>query len=116
MQRCFCDGCGTEVGDGADARYTVRMESRRVNVAAPTLTDTDLDGQDDPDHLDAIDDMLSDLEADCGGECDRDEMEAANLAPPPHATEFDLCGNCYHKFSTDPLGLRRTRKVQYSTN
>ena len=104
MLRCFCDVCGKELGSGHDARYAVRMESRRVN--SPTaLTDADLDGQDDPDHLDAMEELLGDPDA-----------ADATPPPPPQANEFDLCGGCYRKFSTDPLGFQRRRAMSYSAN
>ena len=110
MQRCFCDVCGKEVGGGADARYAVRMESRRVGGAPAALTDADLDGQDDPDHLDAMEELLADRDADDG--CDADE---ANPPAPPPDREYDLCGRCYGRFAADPFGRRR-RTLTHSAN
>ena len=105
MLRCFCDVCGKELGSGHDARYAVRLEARRVSAPA-TLTDADLDGQDDPDHIDAMEELLADHDPDA---------EPDGPAPTP-PSEFDLCGKCYRKFTADPLGLHRRRSMTYSAN
>jgi hypothetical protein len=106
MQRCFCDLCGKELIAGADSRYLVRMEARMV--AEPVvLTAADLDGQDDPDHIDAMDELLAGMDEDT-------ELEPPPPAPPARA--FDLCVDCFRRFHADPLGLDRTRKLHFSSN
>jgi hypothetical protein len=103
MRHFSCDLCGKDLTPGADARYVVRME-----VAAATdprdLTEADLD----QDHLDAMAEMLDELE-DAGPEA---------LAPTPatRALEYDLCAGCHRKFIADPLGRDRARKPQFSKN
>lgn len=103
MLRCYCDVCGNEV-DGSDARYVVRLEARRVEGRAD-LTDADLDGQDDADHIDAMDQLLADADA--------------TSTPPPAAPkprEFDLCGGCYRRFHADPFGFERRRRLYTNSN
>lgn len=105
MLRCYCDVCGKELVSGADARYAVRLEARRVNEP-DTLTESDLDGQDDPDHIDAMEQLLADPTA----------HVAAEPPPAPTPREFDLCGGCYRRFHADPFGFERRRKLYYSQN
>lgn len=104
MLRCFCDMCDKEVS-GSEARYAVRLEARLVD--APTgLTDADLDGQDDPDHIDAMDQLLADAEA----------TTPPPPPPAPKAREFDLCGGCYRRFNADPFGFERRRRLYTNSN
>jgi hypothetical protein len=108
MQRFFCDACNKELRAGADRRYVVRMEARRVDEADAKLTDADLDGQDDPDHIDAMDELLAAADDDT-------ELEPPPTAPEP--VEYDLCDGCYARFHADPLGLDRARnKLFFSAN
>jgi hypothetical protein len=111
MQRFFCDSCGKELVSGSDCRYLVRMEAKKLGV--PTgLTEDDLSGQDDPDHIDAMDELLA--TADESLHDTKLELEPVTAAPPP--SEFDLCGGCYTRFQADPLGLGRSRKMHFSAN
>jgi hypothetical protein len=106
MQRCYCDLCGKELVAGADHRIVVRMDARLV--AAPLeLTDADLDGQDDPDHIEAMDVLLAEQDG---------EDTVLDPTPTPRPQEFDLCGACYRRFQADPLGLERSRKLYFSPN
>jgi hypothetical protein len=108
MQRFYCDACNKELRAGADGRYVVRMEARRVDEADAKLTAADLDGQDDPDHIDAMDELLAAADDDT-------ELEPAPTAAP-EPVEYDLCGGCYARFHADPLGLDRARKLFFSAN
>jgi hypothetical protein len=107
MLRCYCDVCGKELVSGQDGRYAVRLEARRVCEPA-ALTDADLDGQDDPDHIDAMEQLLSD---------DATHLHHPPEPPPaPKAREFDLCSNCYRRFHADPFGFERRRRLYSSSN
>ena len=110
MLRCYCDVCGKELVSGQDGRYAVRLEAKRVGEPAG-LTDADLDGQDDPDHIDAMERLLSDDD-------DGDSHLHHPPAPPaaPNAREFDLCGGCYGRFHADPFGFDRRRRLYSSSN
>ncbi len=111
MQRFFCDACTKELRAGTDRRYVVRMEARRVDeVADGKLTAADLDGQDDPDHIDAMDELLAAADDDT-------ELEPTpTTAATPEPVEYDLCDGCYARFHADPLGLDRARKLFFSAN
>lgn len=107
MQRFFCDSCGKELLSGADGRYVVRVDARRVCEPAG-LTEDDLSGQDDPDHIDAMDELLAAAD---------DTLHDTVLEPPaPAPAEFDLCVNCFTRFHADPFGLGRSRKRHFSSN
>jgi len=110
MQRFFCDSCGKELVSGTDSRFVVRMESKKV-CEATGLTEDDLTGQDDPDHIDAMDELLARADDSDG---DDTELELTPVIASP--TEFDLCKTCYCRFQTDPLGLNRSRKMHFSSN
>ena len=109
MLRCYCDVCGKELVSGQDGRYAVRLEARRVCEPAG-LTAADLDGQDDPDHIDAMERLLADSDS----SADLHHSPEPPLAP--HAREFDLCGVCYARFHTDPFGFDRRRRLYSSSN
>lgn len=109
MLRCFCDVCGKELVSGQDGRYAVRLEARRVCEPAG-LTDADLDGQDDPDHIDAMEQLLSD------GDADAELHHPPEPPPAPKAREFDLCSGCYRRFHADPFGFERRRRLYSSSN
>ena len=106
MLRCYCDVCGKEVVAGTDTRYAVRLEARRVGEPAG-LTAADLDGQDDPDHIDAMEQLLADADAD---------LDTPPPPPAPKAREFDLCGGCYRRFHADPFGFERRRRLYTNSN
>lgn len=106
MQRCYCDLCGKELVAGSDNRYLVRMEARPV-CEATELTSTDLDGQDDPDHIDAMDELLAGM---------ADDSESEPIPAAPATCQFDLCSGCFRRFHADPLGLERGRKLHFSSN
>ncbi len=98
MRHFSCDGCGKNLIPGEHARTIVRMEA--YPAADPReLTEADFD----QDHLDAMADVLRELEA--AG------PEALELAPIRRRMEFDLCANCYQRFCTDPLGREAGRKL-----
>ncbi|MCU0706207.1 MAG: hypothetical protein MUF18_19765 [Fimbriiglobus sp.] len=109
MLRCYCDVCGKELHSGQDGRYTVRVEARRV-CEPVELTAADLDGQDDPDHLDAMEQLLADAETEAT------LHHPPELPPAPKAREFDLCGGCYCRFHSDPFGFERRRSLYTRSN
>lgn len=102
MRHFSCDLCGKDLTEG-DARYVVRMDVFPA-VEVRDLTEADLD----QDHLDAMAEMLDELE-DAG-------PDALRPAPAARALEYDLCCSCHRKFVADPLGRDRARKPQFSKN
>ena len=110
MQRFFCDSCGKELVSGTDCRFVVRMESRKV-CETVGLTEADLNGQDDPDHIDAMDELLASAD-----DADENDTELELTPVSTTAAEYDLCTLCYCRFQADPLGLNRKRKMRFSPN
>jgi len=108
MQHHSCDYCGKELFSHADARYTLRMEARMV-CEVVELTDDDLDRQ---EHLDPVDAMEDYLDADNA----LTDTAETPLPLPPMAKAFDLCGPCYRRILTDPLGLDRAPRLLFSDN
>jgi len=107
MMRCYCDGCGRELPTDSGAGYRLRWDVRERG-ADDSLTDGDLDDQDDADHIAAMEQLL---ENDTVLE---DEAAIGDAEEPTR--EFDLCTGCYARFVGNPLGLPRTRPWTFSGN
>jgi len=104
MRHFSCDLCGKDLTARPDARYVLRME---VAPVAAALCEADLD----QDHLDAMAEMLDDLEA------ERDAgLEPRRAAAATQRLEFDLCPGCRQRFVADPLGRERVPKPRFSPN
>lgn len=99
MRHFSCDACGTNLVPGEDARYVVRLESFPA-ADSRGLTEADLD----QDHLDAMADMLEELEA--AGPA------ALERTPARRTAEYDLCPGCHGRFLKDPFGREAGRKLQ----
>jgi hypothetical protein len=102
MLHFSCDFCGKELLADADRRYVVKMEVFAANDSR-ALTDADLDD----DHLEALSDMLQDLEA--TGATPQD------LPPEYKQIRMDLCPECHKKFLRDPLN-KESAKFDFSEN
>ena len=107
MRHFSCDLCGKDLTasphGGADARYVLRMEVAPAGGGAGLLCEADLD----QDHLDAMAELLDDLEAD---------PEPPHELPATLRLEFDLCPGCRQRFVADPLGRERVPKPRFSKN
>ena len=44
------------------------------------------------------------------------EKDVSGVLPVFAKKEYDLCGHCYAKFLSDPLGLDSRRKLPFSRN
>ena len=105
MRHFSCDLCGKDLTAPADARYVLRMEVAPAAAGGVNcLCEADLD----QDHLDAMADMLDDLEANPAAD--------PPAVPPTQHLEFDLCPGCRQKFVADPLGRDRAKKLRFSKN
>jgi hypothetical protein len=101
MRHFSCDLCSKDLIPGEDARYVVRID------IAPSADPVELTQPDlDQDHLDAMAEMLDDLE----------KSPESYDGPAGRTLEYDLCQSCLEKFSSDPLGRERARKPQFSKN
>ena len=107
MRHFSCDLCGKDLTAAADARFVLRMEVAPALAAGgpAALSAADLD----QDHLDAMAEMLDDLEAD-------PESDGPPEPPATQHLEFDLCPNCRKRFVADPLGRDRAKKLRFSKN
>ncbi len=114
MTKHYCDACRKELVTGEDERYTVRIETHR-NGDAIELNEDDFDDQDDPDHLDAMDDLLSQPH-DNEAENYNNSTQAIASTPAVGTQLFDLCGRCYQKYMVNPLGMERPQSGRYSSN
>ena len=108
MRHFSCDLCGKDLTasahDAADARYVLRMEVAPAGAGGVgALCEADLD----QDHLDAMAELLDDLEAD---------PDSPRELPTTQRLEFDLCPGCRLRFVADPLGRERVPKPRFSQN
>jgi len=108
MRHFSCDLCGKDLTvsacGGPCGRYVLRVEVVPApGPAAGHLCEADLD----QDHLDAMAEMLDDLEAD---------GDAVAEAPTTQGFEFDLCPGCRGRYVADPLGRERVPKPRFSPN
>jgi hypothetical protein len=105
MRHFSCDLCGKDITAAADARFVVRVEVASVGV--PALAEADLDG----DPIDAMADLLDDLELDP----DATPPPPAAATAGPERLEFDLCAGCRPRYLSDPIGRGR-RALRFSPN
>ena len=112
MRHFSCDLCGKDLtasphggADGAaTGRYVLRME---VAPAAAGVLNCVGEADLDRDQLDAMAELLDDLEAD---------PDSAPEVPATQRLEFDLCPGCRLRFVADPLGRERVPKPRFSKN
>ena len=114
MTKYYCDGCRKELVRGEDERYSVRIETFRHGEAIE-LNEDDFDDQDDPDHLEAMDDLLSQHHDD-DDEYLSNTQPALATVPTVGTHTYDLCGRCYQKYQVNPLGMERPQSGRYSAN
>ncbi len=100
MVHFSCDLCGRSLQAGED-HFVVRIEVF-ASTERTTLNEADLD----EDHLEAVGQMLSEL----------DDDELAPPAPTTRQFRYDLCPTCQKKFSCDPLSKDHTPKFLFSEN
>jgi hypothetical protein len=103
MLHVSCDLCGKELRHGDDQRYVVKIEIFAAQDPAE-ITDADLD----EDHMEAVSQLLRDMEEQIG--------DGEDLDPAHHNFRFDLCPECRRKFLRDPLGKDASQKFDFSEN
>lgn len=109
MKRISCDVCTRDLLPGTDARYTVHI---RGQLACESVAGGVADAEPDTDHIDAMDEMLTDLSDDDTV----DDAAGLALPVPPMSRTFDLCGRCYGRFADNPLGRAANRILSFSAN
>jgi hypothetical protein len=100
MVHFSCDLCGKDLRAGED-HFVVRIEVF-PNVETSGLTDADLE----EDHLEAVGEMLRDL--------DDDDLEP--VVPATRQFRYDLCPTCQKRFARDPLNKDTAGKFLFSEN
>lgn len=100
MMHFSCDLCGQSLKED---RYVVKIEVFPAHNAHE-ITDADLD----VDQLDAISDLLNQL--------DNPEEIAADTGLSPQYFRYDLCSDCRRRFQEDPLGREAVRRLNFSQN
>ena len=95
-----CDLCARDLQ--CDPRFVVNMEVYAAHDPAE-LTEDDLD----ENHLEAVSQQIQEME---------ENDEEAELTPTTKKFRFDLCGDCHHRFLSDPLGRELSQKVSFSKN
>ena len=88
-----CDRCKRVIDPEQELRYVVRIE---IEVAMDPIHDEE--PQDDRDHLLEIDEILERVDV---TECDPLGDETYQKR------RYDLCPQCYRKFSASPLGREK---------
>jgi hypothetical protein len=97
-----CDRCKRVIDSEQELRYVVRME---IEAAMDPVHEQEV--ADDRDHLLEIDEILQRAEAD---ECDAIGDDVYQKR------RFDLCPQCYRKFSANPLARERKTSLGFSHN
>src|SRR3954469_20522141 len=101
MLHITCDLCGKELQASAD-HYVVKIEVFAAHDPAG-LTEADLD----EDHMEAVSEMLRDLE-----DADPEELE-----PTSRQMRYDLCPACRKKYLEAPLAKDAAgSKLHFSEN
>lgn len=96
-----CDRCKREIDSDLELRYTVRLEVQAM------LEPSEVDVQDDRDHLLEIQEVLERLD---------DELDENSGDSVYQRRRFDLCPNCYRKYMKNPLGREGAPHLSFSKN
>jgi hypothetical protein len=108
MLHYSCDICKRPIDTHADVHHVVKIE---VFPAVEDIADhgcCDAGGvQEDADHLEAMQDMLEQLD---------DEDLPAVLNDGARSMRFDLCDACRQRFVKNPLGLKAGKQLDFSNN
>jgi hypothetical protein len=96
-----CDRCKRVIDPDQELRYVVRME---IEVVMDPIHEDE--PQDDRDHLHEIDEILERVDV-----SDLDELDE-----PLQKRRYDLCPQCYRRFSASPLGREKPATVGFSHN
>ncbi|MFO1093348.1 MAG: hypothetical protein U0992_08545 [Planctomycetaceae bacterium] len=99
MLHFTCDCCGRSI---QHERYTARIE------VGPAFDPDEVSPEDlDVDHLESVAESLEDLES-------TGEFEVDGCGPKKF--RFDLCPQCWQRYTKDPLGRESQRRLNFSQN
>ena len=97
-----CDRCKRVIDPDDESRYVVRMEVQAVFDSSEND-----DADDDRDHLLEIHEVLERL----------DDEESELIGDDVyHRLRFDLCSDCYRKFTQNPVGREAASQLGFSKN
>jgi hypothetical protein len=102
MMHFTCDRCRRVIDSEQELRYVVRME---IEAAMDPIHEGD--PQDDRDHLLEIDEILERVDALQSEALDDDLYQKRR---------YDLCPQCFRKFSANPLGREKKVTLGFSHN
>jgi hypothetical protein len=95
-----CDRCKRVIDPEQELRYVVRME---IEAAMDPIHESE--PADDRDHLLEIDEIL-----------ERVDTQQAVGNDVYHKRRYDLCPQCYRKFSANPLAREKKATLGFSHN
>ena len=96
-----CDGCHRPLNPERDLRYVVKME------VYASLDPTDMELDEDRDHLEEIQDILERL----------DDAESDEIGDDVYQQRrFDLCTKCRARFLENPFGRGVATLLDFSEN
>ena len=97
-----CDRCKRVIDPEQELRYVVRME---IEAVMDPIHEND--PQDDRDHLLEIDEILERVEA----------VESDAVGEDVYQKRrYDLCPQCYRKFTANPIGREKKTTLGFSHN
>ena len=96
-----CDRCKCSIHPDEELRYSVSIE---IQV---TLDTTDLEREEDRDHLTELHEILERLD-----DTEREEISQSAY----QKRQFDLCSDCHREYLNNPLALDATAKLGFSEN
>ncbi len=96
-----CDLCKRELDREDDGRYVVKIEL--YQAFDPSTDESD----DERDYLQEIHEMIERRETTSGEDFPDDTYRQL---------QFDLCPECFHKFSKNPLGRDKSKQLDFSKN
>ena len=97
-----CDRCKRVIDPDDEVRYVVRMEVQAVFESTEAE-----ENDDDRDHLLEIHEILERLD------CEDSELGGEDVY---HRRRFDLCSDCYRKFTQNPVGREAATQFGFSKN
>jgi hypothetical protein len=100
MIHVTCDRCKRVIDSGAEMRYIVRVE---IEAVMDPIHEEE--PQDDRDHLHEIEEILERVET-------SDSVDD-NLY---QKRRYDLCPQCYRKFTSNPLAREKKATLGFSHN
>lgn len=112
MRLYSCDVCGKTLQP--NSRFLWKVEGGPVaSHDEPTVLEND--ELDETDSVEEVDELLIERETQ-HDESDETDGETVEMLPICTRRSFDVCGSCYMKLVSDPLGREARQARPYSRN